>query len=157
VRYSLSHPIQYLGMEWRKFHRLWLRPSRVGANSSGPSVTVVHLVLVSASVTGLLFGLLRRRSAALTAIMLVLIYGTAVHLLTASDTRYNVPLTALLFAGGAAGALGGLASRRTGPQPTPVGSASHVHHRPPRADEPQRSDVEREGVDTRGDQPPPAT
>jgi hypothetical protein len=90
-------------MELRKLRQLWLRPSRIGTSERPAAVAVVHLVLIVLAFAGLLAGLIRARSPGLTAIALVLAYGTAVHLLTTADSRYNLPLVPLLFAGGAAG------------------------------------------------------
>jgi hypothetical protein len=101
--YDLRHPIAYAGMELRKLRQLWLRPSRIGTSERPGAVTVVHLVLIVLALAGLILGLVRARSPGLTAIALVLAYGTAVHLLTTADSRYNLPLVPLLFAGGAAG------------------------------------------------------
>jgi hypothetical protein len=90
-------------MEVRKLRQLWLRPSHIGTSATLPWVAAVHLALVIAALAGLILGLIRRPSPALTAIALVLAYGTAVHLLTTADSRYNLPLMPLLLAGGAAG------------------------------------------------------
>jgi hypothetical protein len=101
--YDLRHPIGYAGMELRKLRQLWLRPSRIGTSDRLAAVAVVHVVLIALAFAGLIAGLIRGRSRELTAIALVLAYGTAVHLLTTADSRYNLPLVPLLFAGGAAG------------------------------------------------------
>jgi hypothetical protein len=103
VGYDLRHPIGYAGMELRKLRQLWLRPSRIGTSERLQAVAVVHVVLIVLAFAGLILGLVRARSPGLTAIALVLAYGTAVHLLTTADSRYNLPLLPLLFAGGAAG------------------------------------------------------
>jgi hypothetical protein len=100
---DLRHPLDYAAMEVRKLRQLWLRPSHIGTTQTLPAVAALHLVLVLAALAGLIVGLLRRSSPALRAIALVLLYGTAVHLLTTADSRYNLPLVPLLFAGGAAG------------------------------------------------------
>jgi hypothetical protein len=103
VGYDLRHPIGYAGMELRKLRQLWLRPSRIGTSERIQAVVIVHVVLIVLAFAGLILGLVRARSPGLTAIALVLAYGTAVHLLTTADSRYNLPLVPLLFAGGAAG------------------------------------------------------
>ena len=103
VGYDLRHPIGYAGMELRKLRQLWLRPSRIGTSERIQAVAIVHVVLIVLAFAGLILGLVRARSPGLTAIALVLAYGTAVHLLTTADSRYNLPLVPLLFAGGAAG------------------------------------------------------
>jgi hypothetical protein len=101
--YDVRHPIRYAGMELRKLRQLWLRPSRIGTSERPASVTLVHVVLVVLAFAGLILGLVRARSPGLTAIAVVLVYGTVVHLFTTADSRYNLPLVPLLFAGGAAG------------------------------------------------------
>ena len=70
------------------------------------------MLVVLLAFAGLILGLVRARSPGLTAIALVLAYGTAVHLFTTADSRYNLPLVPLLFAGGAAGLFA--ARRRAG-------------------------------------------
>jgi hypothetical protein len=110
--HDLAHPIAYAGMELRKLRQLWLRPSRIGTSERPTAVTVVHIALILLAFAGLIAGLIRGRSRELTAIALVLAYGTAVHLLTTADSRYNLPLVPLLFAGGAAGLFA--ARRRAG-------------------------------------------
>ena len=101
--HDVAHPIAYAGMELRKLRQLWLRPSRIGTSERLAAVTVLHIALILPAFAGLILGLVRARSPGLTAIALVLAYGTAVHLLTTADSRYNLPLVPLLFAGGAAG------------------------------------------------------
>jgi hypothetical protein len=101
--YDLRQPLGYAAMELRKLRQLWLRPSHIGTSRTLPWVAAVHLVLVLAALAALFLGLVRRPSPALTVIALVLAYGTAVHLLTTADSRYNLPLMPLLLAGGAAG------------------------------------------------------
>jgi hypothetical protein len=110
--HDVTHPLAYAGMELRKLRQLWLRPSRIGTSERSTVVTVVHVVLVLLAFAGLIAGLIRGRSRALTAIALVLAYGTAVHLFTTADSRYNLPLVPLLFAGGAVGLFA--ARRRAG-------------------------------------------
>jgi hypothetical protein len=110
--HDLSRPLAYAGMELRKLRQLWLRPSRIGTSERSTAVTVVHVVLIVLAFAGLIAGLIRGRSRELTAIALVLAYGTAVHLFTTADSRYNLPLVPLLFAGGAAGLFA--ARRRAG-------------------------------------------
>jgi hypothetical protein len=110
--HDLTHPIAYAGMELRKLRQLWLRPSRIGTSDRLQAVAVVHVVLIVLALAGLILGLIRARSPELTAIALVLAYGTAVHLFTTADSRYNLPLVPLLFAGGAAGLFA--ARRRAG-------------------------------------------
>jgi hypothetical protein len=103
VRHDAAHPLAYAGMELRKLRQLWLRPSHIGTSRTLPAVAALHVVLVLAALAGLIAGLVRGRTPALSAIALTLAYGTAVHLLTTADSRYNLPLVPLLFAGGAAG------------------------------------------------------
>jgi hypothetical protein len=106
IGHDVAHPIAYAGMELRKLRQLWLRPSHIGTSRTLPVVAALHLALVLAALAGLIAGLIRARSAALTAIALPVAYGTAVHLVTTADSRYNLPLVPLLFAGGAAGLFG---------------------------------------------------
>ena len=88
--HDLRHPFAYAGMELRKLRQLWLRPSRIGTSERPAAVTVVHVVLIGLAFAGLIAGLIRARSRELTAIALVLAYGTAVHLFTTADSRYNL-------------------------------------------------------------------
>jgi hypothetical protein len=129
LEYDVRHPIGYAGMELRKLRQLWLRPSRIGTSDRLQAVTVVHIVLVVLAFAGLILGLVRARSPGLTAIAVVLAYGTVVHLFTTADSRYNLPLVPLLFAGGAAGlfAVRGRRRRRA-KRPARVGRSPARRH-----------------------------
>jgi 4-amino-4-deoxy-L-arabinose transferase-like glycosyltransferase len=103
VHYGTSDPVGFAGMMVNKVQRMWSRYARGGARHTSWEIRVWHILLVLASVAGLVLGLWRGRSAVLAAILLVALYSTALHTLVVSQARYNLPLMPAMIAGGVAG------------------------------------------------------
>jgi 4-amino-4-deoxy-L-arabinose transferase-like glycosyltransferase len=103
ARYGLGDPIAFAGMMADKSLRMWSRYARGGARHTSPVIRVWHIVLVVGSLIGLIAGVWRRRDPTLMAILLVVLYSTALHALVVSQGRYNLPLMPALIAGGVAG------------------------------------------------------
>ena len=117
TRYGFSDPVGFGAMMLNKVQRMWSRYSRGGARPTSPFIRGWHILLVLASVGGLVAGAWRGRSIVLGAIALTLLYSTAVHMLVVSQARYNLPLMPALIAGGAAGWALLLAGRRRAAAP----------------------------------------
>ena len=102
-RYVLNDPIGWAGLMWAKFERMWTRYARGGAMHTSWQLRVLHILIVVASFGGLIFGLIRTRNVVLGAILAVIAWSTALHLLVVAQGRYNLPLMPILVTGGAAG------------------------------------------------------
>ena len=62
-----------------------------------------QVFLVLACGAGILAGLIRRRDPVLAAVLLTVLFSTAIHTIVVSQARYNVPLMPTLIAAGVAG------------------------------------------------------
>jgi 4-amino-4-deoxy-L-arabinose transferase-like glycosyltransferase len=113
LRYGRADPLGFARMMLNKVQRMWTRYARGGARHTSAPIRIWHVLLVLASLAGLLAGLWRGRSLVLGAVLLVLLYATAVHMLVVSQARYNLPLMPALIAGGVAGWGIVVARRRT--------------------------------------------
>jgi hypothetical protein len=108
ARHNIAHylrtdPLGFAGMMASKVPRMWSRYARGGARHTSWEIRVWHILLVLASFAGLVAGLWRSRSVVLAAILLAVLYSTALHTLVVSQARYNLPLMPALVAGGVAG------------------------------------------------------
>jgi 4-amino-4-deoxy-L-arabinose transferase-like glycosyltransferase len=108
ARHNIAHyvktdPIGFAGMMANKVQRMWTRYARGGARHTSWEIRTWHILLVLGGLAGLSLGLWRTRSAVLAAILLVVLYSTALHTLVVSQARYNLPLMPALIAGGVAG------------------------------------------------------
>jgi 4-amino-4-deoxy-L-arabinose transferase-like glycosyltransferase len=103
VRYGLHDPLDFGVMMLDKVQRMWTRYARGGARHTSPWIRGWHILLVLAAVSGLAAGIWRSRSLLLGAILLAILYSTAIHTLVVSQARYNLPLMPALLAGGVAG------------------------------------------------------
>ena len=103
TRYGLGEPVAFARMMADKSLRMWSRYARGGARHTSAAIRVWHILLVVGSLAGLLVGIRRRRDPVLIAILLVVLYSTALHALVVSQGRYNLPLMPALMAGGVAG------------------------------------------------------
>jgi 4-amino-4-deoxy-L-arabinose transferase-like glycosyltransferase len=108
ARHNIAHylrtdPIGFAGMMANKVQRMWSRYARGGARHTSWQIRVWHILLVLASVAGLVAGLWRSRSVLLAAILLTALYSTALHTLVVSQARYNLPLMPSVIAGGVVG------------------------------------------------------
>jgi 4-amino-4-deoxy-L-arabinose transferase-like glycosyltransferase len=129
VHYVTHRPVAFARMMLDKgVMRMWSRYARGGARHTSWEIRVWHIVLVLASLVGILGGLRRRRDAALAAVLIAALTSTAIHMIVVSQARYNLPLMPALLAAGAGGwALVIAARRRTAApgappsQPVPPG------------------------------------
>jgi 4-amino-4-deoxy-L-arabinose transferase-like glycosyltransferase len=103
TRYGLGEPLAFGGMMATKSVRMWSRYARGGARHTSTPIRVLHVVLVVAALAGLLAGAWRRRDPVLLAVLLVILYSTALHSVVVSQARYNLPLMPALLAAGVAG------------------------------------------------------
>lgn len=103
VRYGLKDPLDFGVMMLDKVQRMWSRYARGGARHTSPFIRGWHILLVLGTVSGLAAGLWRRRDPVLAAILLTILYSTAIHTLVVSQARYNLPLMPALIAAGVAG------------------------------------------------------
>ena len=117
TRYGLGEPVAFARMMADKSLRMWSRYARGGARHTSAAIRVWHIVLVVGSLAGLIAGVWRRRDPVLIAILLVVLYSTALHALVVSQGRYNLPLMPALIAGGVAG---WFLMRRGRPAPEPA-------------------------------------
>jgi 4-amino-4-deoxy-L-arabinose transferase-like glycosyltransferase len=122
TRYGLSDPVGFGRMMLNKVQRMWSRYARGGARPTSPYIRVWHILLVLASVGGLVVGVWRGRSLVIGAVALTVLYSTAVHMLVVSQARYNLPLMPALVAAGVAGWALLLAGRRAAPAEAAQGS-----------------------------------
>jgi hypothetical protein len=114
IEHYVTHdPIGWLGLMVNKVNRMWTRYARGGAMHTSWEIRVLHIIIVVAAFVGLVYGLWRTRNLVLAAILAILAWSTALHMLVISQGRYNLPLMPILVAGGVAGWL--LARRRAGP------------------------------------------
>jgi hypothetical protein len=87
----------------RKLDRMWTRYARGGAMHTSWEIRVLHILIVLAAFSGLFYGLWRTRSLVLGAIVAIIAWSTALHMLVVAQGRYNLPLMPILVVGGAAG------------------------------------------------------
>ncbi|MCW3066010.1 MAG: hypothetical protein JWN32_3182 [Solirubrobacterales bacterium] len=102
-RYVTNDPIGWLGLMVRKLDRMWTRYARGGAMHTSWEIRVLHVVIVIAAFSGLFYGLWRTRNLVLGAILAIVAWSTALHLLVVAQGRYNLPLMPILVVAGAAG------------------------------------------------------
>jgi len=102
-RYALGRPLAFAAMQVRKLERMWVGYDRGTHHKVRGWILAVHLLVATAGLAGLLFGLWRTRHPALWAILATVATATAVNSFFVSEARHNVRLVPLLVAGGAAG------------------------------------------------------
>ena len=110
-------------MQARKLDRMWIGYDRGTFHNRRTWILVVHLLLASAGLAGLLYGIWRTRRPELWAILVTVLTVTAVNAFFVSEPRHNARLVPLLAAGGAASIA--VAVSRRGPA---------ARSEPPRAD-----------------------
>jgi 4-amino-4-deoxy-L-arabinose transferase-like glycosyltransferase len=103
-RFALQRPLSFGRMMLAKAGRMWLRPYHGGGTRASDWVRAVHLVMLSLAVAGLVAGLVASRHPVLGAVALAALAATALHMVVVAQPRYNLPLMAVIFAAGAAGA-----------------------------------------------------
>jgi CHASE2 domain-containing sensor protein len=89
-----------------KTGRMWLMPTRSTLRVHGRNRArgrIIHLVLLGASVLGLVAGLWRRRHPALLLVAVIVVYSTLLNAVLVAEARHNLPLLPALYAAGAAG------------------------------------------------------
>lgn len=103
-RYAFGDPIGFTAMMLRKVPRMWGRPYDGGRYPASTAPRLLHLGYVLFGIIGA-FLLIARRSRRLAALAVVgvIAYGTALHLLVVAYPRYNLPLMPPIIALGAAG------------------------------------------------------
>jgi 4-amino-4-deoxy-L-arabinose transferase-like glycosyltransferase len=102
-KYALGDPPAFAWMMLGKVGRMWSRYARGGARHTSPWIRGWHIALVLACLAGLVAGLWRSRSAVLAAVLVALLYSTALHTLVVAQARYNLPLMPALIGAGVAG------------------------------------------------------
>ena len=91
-------------MQWAKAKRMWFFYYRGGGvHYISTPMRIWQVFLVLACGAGLLAGLIRRRDAVLGAVLITVLFSTAIHTIVVSQARYNVPLMPSLIAAGVAG------------------------------------------------------
>jgi hypothetical protein len=113
-RFGLHHPLRFARMTVDKAGRMWLRPYHGGLAGPPTTVRVVHLVLLVLALAGIAAGLAIRGGPLFLAVVLAAATATALHMVVVAQPRYNLPLMAVLFAAGAAGAVRWIDARRGG-------------------------------------------
>jgi dolichyl-phosphate-mannose-protein mannosyltransferase len=126
-RYVLHDPIGWAGLMWDKIERMWTRYARGGAMHTSWELRVLHILIVIASFGGLIYGLIRTRNVVLGAILAIIAWSTALHLLVVAQGRYNLPLMPILVTGGVAG---WLLARRPAAASPPDGPAPAADREP---------------------------
>jgi hypothetical protein len=102
-RYVTNDPLGWAGLMVRKLDRMWTRYARGGAMHTSWEIRVLHILIALAAFSGLFYGLWRSRNLVLGAIVAILAWSTALHMLVVAQGRYNLPLMPILVVGGAAG------------------------------------------------------
>jgi hypothetical protein len=74
-----------------------------GVHYISTPMRIWQVLLVLACGAGLVAGLIRRRDPVLGAVLLTVLFSTAIHTIVVSQARYNVPLMPSLIAAGVAG------------------------------------------------------
>lgn len=103
VHYATSDPAGFAVMMADKVQRMWSRYARGGARHTSTAIRAWHVLLVLGAFAGLALGVWRGRSLLLAAVVLAVLYSTALHMLVVSQARYNLPLMPVVIAGGVAG------------------------------------------------------
>ena len=128
IHYSTTQPLAFAKMQWAKAKRMWFFYYRGGGvHYISTPMRIWQVVLVLVCGAGILAGLIRRRDPVLGAVLIALLYSTAIHTIVVSQARYNVPLMPSLIAAGVAGWF--LALRRAPEQRTTAETT--VVERPP--------------------------
>jgi 4-amino-4-deoxy-L-arabinose transferase-like glycosyltransferase len=116
IHYSTHEPVAFAKMALQKAKRMWFYYYRGGGvHHISTATRVWQITLVIAATLGLLGGIWRRRDPVLAAVLLTVLFSTAVHTIVVSQARYNLPLMPSLAAAGVAGWF--LALRRGAAQP----------------------------------------
>jgi 4-amino-4-deoxy-L-arabinose transferase-like glycosyltransferase len=113
-RFGLHHPFRFARMMLDKAGRMWSRPYHGGLLGASTAERMVHLLLLAVALICLAAGLATRGSPVLWAITLSALVATGLHMVVVAQPRYNLPLMAVLFAAGAAGAASWIGARRGG-------------------------------------------
>ena len=117
--YGLGHPLAFAAMQAQKLDRMWIGYDRGTFHNRRAWILVVHLLLSSAGLAGLLYGIWRTRRPELWAMLVTVLTATAVNVFFVAEARHNARIFPLLVAGGAAGVALGLSRRgpaaRNGP------------------------------------------
>ena len=93
VHYSTTQPVAFAKMQWAKAKRMWFFYYRGGGvHYISTPMRIWQVFLVLACGAGILAGLIRRRDPLLGAVLLTLLFSTAIHTIVVSQARYNVPL-----------------------------------------------------------------
>src|SRR5262249_22210301 len=134
--YGLGHPLAFAAMQARKLDRMWIGYDRGTFHNRRTWILVVHVLLSSAALAGLLFGLWRTRRPELWAILVTVLTATAVNSFFVAEARHNARLVPLLVAGGAAGVALGLSRRGPAGRSGPPRADATTRGRPPAARRP---------------------
>lgn len=110
--YALGQPLDFGLLMLDKVQRMWSRYARGGSRPTSPVYRALHIALVLGSAAGLALGIVRRRDPVLVAVAVAVLASTALHTITVSQARYNLPLMGILVAAGVAGWAWWLADRR---------------------------------------------
>lgn len=104
IHYSTTEPVAFAKMQWAKAKRMWFFYYRGGGvHYISTPMRIWQVFLVLACGAGLLAGLIRRRDPVLGAVLVTVLFSTAIHTIVVSQARYNVPLMPSLIAAGVAG------------------------------------------------------
>ena len=104
IHYSTHDPVAFAQMQWAKAKRMWFFYYRGGGvHYISTPMRIWQVFLVLACGAGLLAGLIRRRDPVLGAVLITMLFSTAIHTIVVSQARYNVPLMPSLIAAGVAG------------------------------------------------------
>ena len=104
VHYATTEPVAFVKMQWAKAKRMWFFYYRGGGvHYISTPMRIWQVFLVLACGAGLLAGLIRRRDPLLGAVLITVLFSTAIHTIVVSQARYNVPLMPSLIAAGVAG------------------------------------------------------
>ena len=93
IHYSTTEPVAFAQMQWAKAKRMWFFYYRGGGvHYISTPMRIWQVFLVLACGAGLLAGLIRRRDPVLGAVLMTVLFSTAIHTIVVSQARYNVPL-----------------------------------------------------------------
>jgi 4-amino-4-deoxy-L-arabinose transferase-like glycosyltransferase len=134
--YGLGRPLAFAAMQARKLDRMWIGYDRGTFHNRRTWILVVHLLLSSAGLAGLLYGIWRTRRPELWAILVTVLTVTAVNAFFVSEARHNARVVPLLAAGGAAGIALSLSRRGPAARSEPPRADATPRDRPPAAPRP---------------------
>jgi hypothetical protein len=112
---------------------MWIGYDRGTFHNRRAWILAVHLLLSSAALAGLLYGIRRTRRPELWAILVTVLTATAVNAFFVAEARHNARLVPLLVAGGAAGVALGLSRRGPAARSEPPRADATPRDRPPAA------------------------